>query len=252
VVQLLPVLRTLAGSGRDVELVTRPEWGAVLSRIAPEITFSPAARTDTLDLDEMTLAAPSTENRTMEFMRMLGVTALAPQPAVVPKEWLDKWAHLGGSILFAPDATFASRQCPPSLAVQIGDRLGEESVVVVGLERAPTIRCQADLRGATGVADLFALVALARCVICVDSAVLHIATLLDTPAVALFGGIDPESRTRPGQRVVVLVGDVPCRPCNKHETCGGAFHCLHRITADHVAQGLQSAMSARSRSIRVV
>lgn len=250
VLQLLPVLRSLAHLGRQVELITQPAWMKAIAAIAPEIQVSTSGRAGAFDLDALTLTV-TTGNRTAEFMEVLGCSVLADLPTTIPAAWLDRWDAIGGSVVFAPEAAFPARQCPPQLAVDIGRVLMERRVVVVGCDPSPAIACWRDLRGVTSLEDLVAIVHLAGQVICMDSGVLHLAALLHKPTVALFGGISPESRTRPDQDVVVLAGDVPCRPCNKKETCGGAYWCLGRIGAANVRAALES-LPRRTRAIRLV
>jgi heptosyltransferase-2 len=58
-----------------------------------------------------------------------------------------------------------------------------------------------------------------------DSGLMHLATALGVPTIALFGPTDPR-RTRPygsGHRIVRLGLD--CSPCWRTETLGRAFHC---------------------------
>jgi len=155
-------------------------------------------------------------------------------------------------VLFAPEAAHESRRCPDVLALDVARELSHDMLVVVGNLSAPVIPCHADLRGATGLKDLLVLVRQASAVACMDSAMLHLATLLGTPAVAIFSGIDPLLRTHPWQKVSVLVGDVPCRPCNKNETCNGAYFCLRRISGSDVATAVREVRTAGRRTIRVI
>ncbi|MEP7344616.1 MAG: glycosyltransferase family 9 protein [Gemmatimonadaceae bacterium] len=252
VVQLLPILRSHADQGRSVELITRPEWGDVFRHVVPEISFGTEIGASTIDLDELTRFARPTESRTDEFAGALGISGVEHRPVALPAEWLREWEHLEHAILFAPEAAHESRRCPDALAMDIGVQLMDEKLVVVGNRSTPAIHCHADLRGKTGLQDLLTLVRQAAAVISMDSAMLHIATLLGTPAVGIFSGIDPLMRTHPWQRVLVLVGDVPCRPCNKKETCNGQYFCLRRIGAHDVVQGVQQLGALRERAIRVI
>ena len=252
VVQLLPILRSHAEQGRSVELITRPEWGDVFRELLPEISFGTAVGASTVDLDALTLYARPTESRTDEFADALGVSGVEHRPIALPPAWLREWGHLREAILFAPEAAHESRRCPDPLAIAIGAELGHEKLVLVGNVTTPVVACHTDLRGKTGLKDLLILVRQASAVICMDSAMLHIATLLGTPAVAIFGGIDPHLRTHPWQRVTVLVGDVSCRPCNKRETCNGAFYCLQRIGVHHVVQAMKDLGQRNERAIWVI
>ncbi len=185
-------------------------------------------------------------------MQLLDVPELHQLPVSVPDEWAARWEHVSGATVVAPEAAFPARQCPPALASSIGEALRDRFVVVVGRETVPPIACRVDLRAMTAFEDLIAIVAGARNVVCMDSAILHLAALFGVPTVALFGGISPESRTHPDQHLAILVGGVLCRPCNKNETCGGAYHCLHRIRAEQVVVALNSLQERTTRSITIV
>lgn len=252
VLQLLPILRSAAVGGRCVELVTRREWLGALSRVAPDVVISAEPGPDSIDLDALTLASPSTENRSVDFMRRLGIGELAPPPLIVPDEWRRRWSDVAGMLVFAPEAANPARQCPAVLANSIGETLFHRGLVVVGQDRSVDIPCRLDLRGRTTLEDLFGIVAQSAAVISMDSAMLHLAAIVGTPTVALFGGINPESRTRQDQHVTVLLGDVPCRPCNKNETCDGAFHCLHRFDALAVQRAVDGLAGNTGRTIRLV
>ncbi|MFN8579675.1 MAG: glycosyltransferase family 9 protein, partial [Gemmatimonadaceae bacterium] len=252
VVQLLPILRSHAEQGRDVELITRPEWGSVFRYLVPEISFGSEPSAATIDLDAVTRFARPTESRTDEFAEALGISGVEHRPVVLPPSWLDEWSEVKGAVLFAPEAAHESRRCPDALALDIAGHFRDDRLVVVGNAPQPLVSCHADLRGKTGLRDLLILVRQSAVVISMDSAMLHIATLLGTPAVALFSGIDPLMRTHEWQRVIVLVGDVPCRPCNKNETCNGEYFCLKRIGGADVARAVREVRDARGRTLRVI
>ncbi len=251
-VQLLPILRSHADQGRPVELITRPEWGDVFRNVMPEISFGTEASPTTIDLDELTRFARPTESRTDEFADALGISGVQHRPVTLPAEWMPAWEHLQDAVLFAPEAAHESRRCPDALAIDIGVAFSGQKLVVVGNLPAPLVPCHADLRMKTGLQDLLVLVRHAVAVVCMDSAMLHIATLLGTPAVALFSGIDPLHRTHSWQRVIVLVGDVPCRPCNKKETCNGEYFCVRRIGARDVVQAVRQLGTLNERAIHAI
>ena len=67
----------------------------------------------------------------------------------------------------------------------------------------------------------------------VDTGLTHMGTALRRPTVALFGSTRPYLDTgSPGS--VVMYDALPCSPCRRHPTCGGAFTCMRGLTVDRV------------------
>jgi heptosyltransferase-3 len=106
-----------------------------------------------------------------------------------------------------------------------------------------------DLTGQLGMAELAALTARARAFVGVDSAPMHIAAAMNTPAVALFG---PSSEIAWGpwrvpQRVVV--SSHPCRPCGL-DGCGGGkvSECLTTLPVERVHAALTSLLAQTQES----
>jgi ADP-heptose:LPS heptosyltransferase len=108
------------------------------------------------------------------------------------------------------------------------------------------------LRAELGLEELFGVVSSARCVISVDSAVLHLATHLRFPVVAIFGGIDPSFRLSEEYRAVALVANLACGPCNKQETCDSHFDRMLRIKPRHVIEAISEVRRGSGRMIRSV
>jgi heptosyltransferase-3 len=92
-----------------------------------------------------------------------------------------------------------------------------------------------DLGGALSLRELAALTSRARLFVGVDSAPMHIASAMRTPAVALFG---PSSEIAWGPRQEkhrVVVSSHPCRPCGL-DGCGGGkvSECLTTLPVERV------------------
>lgn len=91
-------------------------------------------------------------------------------------------------------------------------------IVEVGKEMPSTGRAHLDLVGVTTLRQLFALVARATLVVCIDSLVSHVARAFQIPSVVLFGATDPRSRVlrndleRPIQR-----DDLNCVGCYQRQ-----------------------------------
>lgn len=105
-----------------------------------------------------------------------------------------------------------------------------------------------DLSGRLGLKELAALTGKARLFIGVDSAPMHIAAAMGTPAVALFGpsGADlwgPWGTPRRGRHRVVASTRHSCRPCGL-DGCGGGkvSDCLVSLEPDRVWRAVNAEL----------
>jgi lipopolysaccharide heptosyltransferase II len=80
-----------------------------------------------------------------------------------------------------------------------------------------------------------------------DSGLMHLATVMKVPTVAIFGPVDVTRSAPVGAADTVIKADLPCVPCNKypHYQYGGSFircvynsnrkgHCMQSITVEKV------------------
>lgn len=83
-----------------------------------------------------------------------------------------------------------------------------------------------------------------------DSGLMHIATVMGVPTIAIFGPTDPQ-RTRPwGEKNTIVAKEMPCSPCLKYPffntnssiECQEA-KCLSQITVDDVIQAIEKQLS---------
>ena len=81
------------------------------------------------------------------------------------------------------------------------------------------------------------------CMICVDSANMHLAALAGVPVVSIWGGTHPQVGFAPfaeNATVIQITRDeLPCRPCSVYgrQSCYvGGFPCLTRITPEVIAE----------------
>ena len=116
---------------------------------------------------------------------------------------------------------------------------------IVAAVRPATRASVTDLTGALALDELAALTARARAFVGVDSAPMHIAAAVGTPAVALFG---PSSEIawgpwRTPHRVVVSDRH-PCRPCGL-DGCGGGkvSECLTTLPEERVHAALTALIA---------
>ena len=102
-----------------------------------------------------------------------------------------------------------------------------------------------DFAGRLSLLELAALTTRARLFVGVDSAPMHIAAAVGTPAVALFGPSD-ELEWGPwgvAHRVVTST-DFPCRPC-RNDGCGGGkiSDCLTTLPVDRVGAAVDALLA---------
>jgi heptosyltransferase-1 len=142
-----------------------------------------------------------------------------------------------------------------ALAPRLRDELGFTPVMLGGpadreaaARIATTESAIVNLAGATSLAETAALVKHAGLVVGVDTGLTHMGIAFARPTVALFGSTRPYLDTgRPNARVIWL--GLPCSPCRRHPTCGGAFTCLREITAERVMDEARAALATQSATI---
>jgi hypothetical protein len=256
VICLLPVLDYLYSLGCEVQVVTNPLWIHAFSRLRPDYSWIPEISdgdNNIINLDEMTKRKRPTEHRIDEFAQLLNIEAPLPSPQLtVPRLWRKPFDHLTGSIAFAPEGGHPSRTWPMENAAQVKSALTYEKLVLVGTNPKPALPCDLDTRGQLELHELMGLLAVADAVITMDSGVLHLAAALQIPTVAVFGGMNPEYRVRPDQKVVVLQTDLPCCPCSKNETCFDQFDCIKAATPRDVSNAVTLARETDQRILRKI
>jgi heptosyltransferase-2 len=159
-----------------------------------------------------------------------------------------------GAVGFAPTTVWGESKRWPAenfgeLANRNRDR-GLESVVVIGPgEEAAALQVQraagwqvpvvgADL----DIADLAGVLARLSALVCNDSGPMHLAALVGTPGIALFGPTDPD-RTGPlGTGHVVLRRKLDCAPCGQRRCPLGHMDCLHQLSVDMAEEALVRAL----------
>ncbi|KPK98391.1 MAG: hypothetical protein AMJ95_04415 [Omnitrophica WOR_2 bacterium SM23_72] len=138
-----------------------------------------------------------------------------------------------------------------SLSVSFGMR-----VILVGDKEDSTVNeniaAQAhprpiDLSGKLNLAQLACLLRRSKILITNDSAVLHLASYINTPVVALFGPTD-ESKYGPwSQDSYVVKKEIFCRPCLKAQCQFGHLNCMRLIKCDDVLRQVKKALARSSK-----
>jgi heptosyltransferase-3 len=125
------------------------------------------------------------------------------------------------------------------------DRERAMAAAVMGALQPATRARVVDLTGALSLSELAALTGSARAFVGVDSAPMHIAAAMGTPAVALFGPSSEQAwgPWRVPQRVVVSDA-FTCRPCGL-DGCGGGkvSECLSTLPVARVHAALAALLA---------
>ncbi len=180
-----------------------------------------------------------------------------PRPTLVAAEEFLSTRGIGTTrqlIAVAPGAAHFTKRWPLHHWTALGRRLVEQGndLVVVGgpedRELAATVVGAVGERAvsAAGVFDLpgsAAVLKRARALVSGDTGVMHLATAVGTPVVALFGPtVEPFGFFPYHAKATVLQRELHCRPCSAHggPRCPEVHHrCLQDLTPDAVLDALR-------------
>lgn len=104
----------------------------------------------------------------------------------------------------------------------------------------------------TGLRNVAALISRCRLIICLDSAAIHLAGAVGTPAIAIYGPQPPEL-TRPFNNNVYVFWDESfnCRPC-EYGHCKNIGHsCMDAIAAEFVIQKIDELLIRKPSKYRL-
>ncbi len=169
------------------------------------------------------------EQQVERLLQSLGIRQMAPLVVLAPgSAWQTKrWSprHY---------ATLARQLRAEGCSVVVTGALAEKALCeeIARLAEVPS------LAGRLEIPELLALFRRTACVVCNDSAPIHLAELVGTPVVALFGPTIPEFGFAPRlPRSCVIGRSLPCRPCSIHggRRCPlGTHACLEGILPQEV------------------
>lgn len=144
------------------------------------------------------------------------------------KHWFDeRWAELSGRLA-------AERGLRVVMLGGPGDREKARSIA----DAAPGL---VNWAGETSLLQCAALLERAELAVGVDTGLTHLGIAMGTPTVALFGSTRPYLETGTG-RATVLYEAMACSPCKRRPTCGGAFDCMKRHTAEKTMAAIDSLL----------
>ncbi len=146
----------------------------------------------------------------------------------------------------SPGAAFGpAKRWPAERFAEIGDRAVEgwrAKVLIFGSkgERHIGERINGGMKhetlnlcGSTALGEVMALIDRCRVFVTNDSGLMHIASALNVPTVAIFGSTDPVATGPRSKNAVVVRSEADCSPCFK-PVCPSDFRCMLDIGADRV------------------
>ncbi|HEU4525566.1 MAG TPA: lipopolysaccharide heptosyltransferase II [Gemmatimonadales bacterium] len=170
----------------------------------------------------------------LELGRERPVVAIAPGAAHATKRWpVEYWVHLVGRIT----------QTGADVAVLGGT---DDVEAAAAITRAAGGASVASLAGALGLQETGAVIRRAEVLISGDTGVMHMATGVGTPVVALFGPTVRQFGFFPYRSPASVVElQLPCRPCSAHGSrrCPLGHHrCMRQLVPDLVFPALAEVL----------
>jgi heptosyltransferase-2 len=95
-----------------------------------------------------------------------------------------------------------------------------------------------DLTGKTTLAEAIDLMSLAKLVVSNDSGLMHIASALERPLVAVYGSTDPGFTPPLSDNVKIVRSGISCSPCFKRECPLQHHQCMKDVTVNQVLEAL--------------
>ncbi len=162
-------------------------------------------------------------------------------------------------VLFAPGAEFGSAKRWPTshfaaLAKAIQRERADVQIALMGSGKdkdvcdeivalVPGVR---NLAGVTKLDEAVALIARADAMVSNDSGLLHIASALNRPIVAIYGPTDPLHAPPFSDVAASLSLGLDCAPCKQRECPLGHHRCMQNISAEMVWEPLSPMLSPRA------
>lgn len=182
----------------------------------------------------------------------------SPQVSALPVS-LEKIQLSAKFICLFPGSVWKTKQWTAEGFIETGRSLVDQGfqVLVMGGPGEEELTAQVsqqipgsvDLGGKTSLQESLAILAKAKLVITNDSASQHLAALVQTPTVAIFGPTILQFGFRPwnSKSTIVERQGLACRPCGKHghQKCPlGTHECMKGIQAKEVLQRIDQVLKA--------
>ncbi|MBL8025213.1 MAG: glycosyltransferase family 9 protein [Fibrobacteres bacterium] len=183
-----------------------------------------------------------------------GIEFSPPPDSVMAAKTLLLSHHIrDGYIVLSPGSRWLTKEWPKEKFAELISLMPQERFVILGgrqdeatgkmLETVDRTRV-VSLCGKTDPASAGEVIRRAKAVLTNDSGLMHMATAVGIPVVAIFGCTVQEFGFAPFRgKSIVLERDLKCRPCatkGRKECPLGTLECLTSITADDAADALES------------
>jgi heptosyltransferase-2 len=164
-----------------------------------------------------------------------------------------------GDILvgLSPGAIFGeAKRWPPERFAAIGDwaalRWGAKILVmgsrgemdICGSLCSAMTQSSLNLCGLTSLGEAMGVIKACESFVTNDSGLMHVASALGVPTVAIFGSTDPVATGPRGPRTRIVKHDVSCAPCLKPE-CPTDYRCLLSIEPEEVWEEMEGLMEKK-------
>ncbi len=164
-------------------------------------------------------------------------------------------------IAFCPGSQHFTKQYPAKYFVELGGRLSSEGYKVILLggksDKKICAEITSEIEGSENRSSDNNLFEIARemskckAVVCNDSGLMHLATAVGTPTLAIFGSTVKEFGFFPykAKSVVVENRGLNCRPCShigKSKCKEGHFKCMLELTPDLVYENLMNLLEEKN------
>jgi heptosyltransferase-2 len=194
------------------------------------------------------------------------LSADVPRPSMqVARDAIDSLcARLGVDrsrplVVFAPGAEFGAAKRWPArhFAALAQAVLAQHPGAQIGLLGSPKDKQACDdiiaitgpagmfnLAGVTRLDEAIALIAAAGAVVANDSGLLHIASALNRPVIALYGPTDPDHAPPFSDMARSMSLRLACSPCRQRECPLGHHDCMEKMASPMVWQALEPMLAA--------
>lgn len=157
-------------------------------------------------------------------------------------------------VIVSPATGGHTRRWEKEKFIQLCQRLAKDyQVILIGRENDKMLtqeikaNCVAkifDFAGLTNLAQLASLLARSSLVVVCDTGILHLASYLNIPIVAMFGPSDEQRYGPWSSKFKVITAAVGCRPCRKPDCEFKSVECMREISVDEVMDSIDALVKA--------